>query len=93
MIAMKDGVDGALTLFPEDGFDWMTCDRAMEGKGLAGDRCYVVHGSNERRSLDLQSSRVFDGGNLITGRAFLCVPSMCMMRSFPVFPGSRYYTR
>lgn len=85
MNPMKDGAGGgwgkvsALTLFPEDGFDWMTRDRAVESKGLAGNRCHVVHGPNERRSQDLQSSRVFDGGNLITRRAFL---RMCIQRVF-----------
>lgn len=49
----------------------MTSDRTLEGKGLAGDDRHVVHGSDDRRSPDLDARRVSDGRDVVTGRALL----------------------
>jgi len=52
--------ESLVAFLPEDGINGMPSNWTIEGKSLSCNSCNVVHGSNKRRSKNLESGSVFD---------------------------------
>jgi hypothetical protein len=57
------------TLYPMDALNRMTWKGTEYLQGLTGKSSHVVHGSNERRTQDIDSSRLFDWSCRVSSRA------------------------